>query len=278
MIYGGFQQPDFYGSHAGFPFPHRSGVRSADPSPQRTVNRIGAMHEMHGGPIDGHNMIDIRNSVIGYSTGSLPPVLPPNHPMAVLDFQQGRQFERQSMQPAHHHHQVMYVCHGHCTGPQCDFSQSSRQWQSMVYLDPSQQGVDGGFRSEVVEMAPFALQKLDKKRASLSQMREILASKLESKQRQRWHRRQRKERGRDRRKSVSSESGIRFEPERSNERNSETMSLTLSLKEHDLSEGECSGCILFFGGRPFSFGTRFRREVFEFGGFFILKKDFFLIL
>ena len=32
--------------------------------------------------------------------------------------------------PPHHHHQVLYVCRGHCSGPQCDFSQSLKQWHS----------------------------------------------------------------------------------------------------------------------------------------------------
>ena len=29
--------------------------------------------------------------------------------------------------PPHHHHQVLYVCRGHCSGPQCDFSKSLKQ-------------------------------------------------------------------------------------------------------------------------------------------------------
>ena len=38
-----------------------------------------------------------------------------------------------------------------------------------------------GFRSEVVEMTPMALRKLDQKKESLSRMKQVLASKLESK-------------------------------------------------------------------------------------------------
>lgn len=78
--------------------------------------------------------------------------------------------------------QVLYVCHGGnmCSGPtSCQFSQSLRQWQSLIRLEDE----SGGFQSEVVEKAPMSLRKLDEKRESLSQMKEILAEKLESKQR-----------------------------------------------------------------------------------------------
>ena len=88
--------------------------------------------------------------------------------------------------------------------------------QSVTYLDPSQQAIQGNsqpvhFRSEVVETAPSAFRKLDKKRATISQMKEILATKLENKHRQRMSRRQRnieREKSRERtghhRKSLSS--------------------------------------------------------------------------
>jgi hypothetical protein len=84
--------------------------------------------------------------------------------------------------------QVMYVCHGQCSGPQCDFTHTMRQCQSLVWLDNR-----GGneiesspiFQSEVVAMTDSSLRKLDEKKQTLSHMRELLADKLESKQQRR---------------------------------------------------------------------------------------------
>ncbi len=80
-------------------------------------------------------------------------------------------------------HQVVYVCHGHCSGPECEFTQSIRHWQSMVRLGDGQ-----CFRSEVVEQAPLSLVKLEEKRRSLDKMKSVLRGKLESKQRHREQR------------------------------------------------------------------------------------------
>jgi hypothetical protein len=82
----------------------------------------------------------------------------------------------------------MYVCHGQCSGPQCDFTHTMRQCQSLVWLDNR-----GGneiesspiFQSEVVAMTDSSLRKLDEKKQTLSHMRELLADKLESKQQRR---------------------------------------------------------------------------------------------
>ena len=82
----------------------------------------------------------------------------------------------------------MYVCHGQCSGPQCDFTHTMRQCQSLVWLDNR-----GGneiesspiFQSEVVAMTDSSLRKLDEKKETLSHMRELLADKLESKQQRR---------------------------------------------------------------------------------------------
>ena len=54
---------------------------------------------------------------------------------------------------------------------------------SMAPSGPSQgpNSHEIGFRSEVVEMTPMALRKLDQKKESLSRMKQVLASKLESK-------------------------------------------------------------------------------------------------
>ena len=215
--------------------------RSADPSPHRTASRIESMGEMHGGPLLARPSSALssgfqptqRHVIGGYSSdtpmmhnrdsrkyGQLLPYQGPNHQSLVpvrapLNV---RQASSPSPHP-HHHHEVVYVCHGQCTGPRCDFSKNTKQLQSVVYLDPSQQTVQGGpqapvhtFRSEVVETAPSAFRKLDKKRATISQMKEILAKKLENKHRQRLTRRQRnmeREKSRERsgggcRKSCSS--------------------------------------------------------------------------
>jgi hypothetical protein len=153
-----------------------------------------------------HNFYASQSPYKGVTPQSLVPVRTP------VDF---RQTANASPHP-HHHHEVVYVCHGQCTGPRCDFSKSTRQMQGVTYLDPSQQAIQGHsepvhFRSEVVETAPSAFRKLDKKRATISQMREILATKLENKHRQRTSRRQRnleREKSRERtghhRKSFSS--------------------------------------------------------------------------
>ena len=87
--------------------------------------------------------------------------------------------------PAHHHHQVLYVCRGHCSGPQCDFTQSLKQWHSTVWLGSERGNPDGvpGFQSQVMASAPKALEKLDQKRQTLHQLKEVLAQKLESKNR-----------------------------------------------------------------------------------------------
>jgi hypothetical protein len=84
--------------------------------------------------------------------------------------------------PAHHHHQVLYVCRGHCSGPQCDFRHSLKQWHSTVWLGDGSGPEPGGFQSQVVASAPQALEKLDQKRQTLHQLKGVLAQKLEDKQ------------------------------------------------------------------------------------------------
>ena len=194
--------------------------RSADPSPHRTASRIESMREMHGGPLlarpssaASSGFHPAQRHVIGGSTSDIP--MSHHRDSGVLvphgQYQGANQHSlvpvrtpmdiRETSSPSphpHHHHEVVYVCHGQCTGPRCDFSKNTRQMQSVVYLDPSQQAIQGNnqppvhaFRSEVVETAPSAFRKLDKKRATISQMKEILAKKLENKHRQRMSRRQR---------------------------------------------------------------------------------------
>lgn len=219
--------------------------RSADPSPQRTACRIESLREMHGGPLFMNEprlpMSGFSTShrhLLGGSTSNLPlaegfsHLHQRNHPLHLSQtpFPVGnphslvpvgtpshiKQPTHSSPHP-HHHHEVLYVCHGQCTGPRCDFSKSTRQMQSLVYLDPAQQAIEGRsepvhFRSEVVETAPSAFRKLDKKRATISQMRELLATKLENKHRMRMSRRQRnlgrdksrEHQGYNQRKSLSS--------------------------------------------------------------------------
>ena len=90
--------------------------------------------------------------------------------------------------------QVMYVCHGHCSGPECEFTQSIRHWQSMVML-----GDDCAYQAEGFERKPIlgsgnqlaAVGRLDKDRESLARMREVLQGKLESKHRNRERKRMR---------------------------------------------------------------------------------------
>ena len=219
------------------PLPPRP--RSADPSPHRTASRIESLSEMHGGPLPFSDAISsstsgfppIRRHLIGGSSSNLPMMTRTHHSLrgnpppysSQISYHNGGSQSlvpmntiptdlNQSPNP-HHHHQVLYVCHGQCTGPRCDFSKSTRQMQSLVYLDPSQKASQGTFqpvshfRSEVVETAPSAFRKLDKKRATISQMKEILATKLENKNRQRMSRKQRNmfrdQRG-NHRKSTSS--------------------------------------------------------------------------
>ena len=209
-------------------------TRSADPSPQRTAEKLETMRNLReAGLLMKHETKwyqdppDLHPPPLGSSTQSLPQI-------SVVDFQQGHDFDRISLQPAHHRHQVVYVCHGQCTGPQCDFSQKSRQWQSMTYIDStSGQEIDlsAGFRSEVVEMAPYAFKKLESKKASMTHMKELLATKLESKQRHKLTRRRRRE-GRDRRNSVSSEQGFgMLDSDRSfaDSKEQETRSLSLTV-------------------------------------------------
>ena len=94
--------------------------------------------------------------------------------------------------PPHHHHQVVYVCRGHCSGPQCDLSQMQgvKQWHSSVWLDGEQNkqltpaDIDG-FHSQVVASAPKAFEKLDQKKQTLLQLKGVLAQKLENKHKQR---------------------------------------------------------------------------------------------
>ena len=88
--------------------------------------------------------------------------------------------------PPHHHHQVLYVCRGHCSGPECDFSQSLKEWHSSVWLDQDKDRQlghqQGGFQSQVVASAPKAFEKLDQKRQTLHKLKGVLAQKLEEKQ------------------------------------------------------------------------------------------------
>ena len=85
----------------------------------------------------------------------------------------------------------MYVCHGQCSGPQCDFTHTMRQCQSLVWLDNragNEIEQSPIFQSEVVAMTDSSLRKLDEKKQTLSHMRELLADKLESKQHRRRNR------------------------------------------------------------------------------------------
>ena len=77
--------------------------------------------------------------------------------------------------------QVLYVCRGHCSGPQCDFSKSLKTWHSTVWLDdgskPSSEALEADlthpFQSQVVASAPKALEKLDQKRETLNKLKGI---------------------------------------------------------------------------------------------------------
>ncbi len=126
--------------------------RSADPSPQRTAQRIESLHRMSS-ERDGH-------TPTMFNTGQH------LHPRPLFHQQQSSVF--------------YYVCHGHCSGPECQFTQSLRHWQSLVTIDGPK--VSPG--NDLVSAEPLlSLQRLDEKRESLSQMRDVLAEKLESKQR-----------------------------------------------------------------------------------------------
>ena len=113
----GFQMQPYWSEPNKTP---RTSVRSADPSPSRTA----------------------------FPPFPQPVSYWPRNTHNVVDFSQG-DFDRQQVGvetdwnptplPIHHTHQVMYVCHGQCTGPQCDFSRRSKQWHSMTYLDGSGQ-------------------------------------------------------------------------------------------------------------------------------------------
>ena len=205
--------------------------QSAEPNlSHRTASRIESLREMHGGPllvneppVSGSGFPPFSRQLIGGSASNLPKAqrnFPIHHNSSLYSSQAPHKVVNpQSLVPSrtsphpHHHHEVLYVCHGQCTGPRCDFSKSTRQMQAVTYLDPSQQAIQGNaqpvshFRSEVVETAPSAFRKLDKKRATISQMKELLATKLETKHRQRMSRRQRNmtrdQRG-NHRKSMSS--------------------------------------------------------------------------
>ena len=106
------------------------------------------------------------------------------------------QHRHHHQQHGHHQHQpVMFLHRGHhCMGQDCEFTQSIRHWQSMIRLQRQQENnnEECTFQSEVVEKAPLSLAKLDEKRKNLSQMREILSAKLESKHRSRQKRKERK--------------------------------------------------------------------------------------
>ena len=99
---------------------------------------------------------------------------------------------------------MLYLCHGQCSGPQCDFTHTMRQCQSLVWLDNRAAGgseVEPIFQSEVVAMTDSSLRKLDEKKQTLTQMKELLADKLESKQLRR------RSKSRTRRDSNYSEDG-----------------------------------------------------------------------
>ncbi len=204
--------------------------RSADPSPHRTTRRIEAIRAMSASPSAASGTFTAVPAAAVVSptasrtvrTGSPGAVSTAsqyfrNHPeMAAavhnrekrlqhreLHRRVGDAMEEQASGSADGRrpdgrsvaHQVLYVCHGHCSGPECEFTQSIRHWQSLVRLGDGQ-----CFRSEVVEKAPLSLVKLEEKRQSLGRMKEVLAGKLESKQR---HRERKEERQRQRRRSAS---------------------------------------------------------------------------
>jgi len=166
--------------------------RSADPSPARTVERIEAMaNRLGNGSLAPRASASLpRQSVVPYDgPAATARQFFAAHPSVATAVAAGDQERQVRALPATVHaaaaasaassasHQVVFVCHGHCQGPECEFTQSIRHWSSMVTLN------DGAcFRSEVVERAPLSLMKLEERRRNLSQMREVLAGKLESKQ------------------------------------------------------------------------------------------------
>ena len=100
--------------------------------------------------------------------------------------QSGYQFNPDKNGPdatPHHHHQVLYVCRGHCSGPKCDFSQSLKEWHSTVWLDKDNHKLENSspFGSQVMASAPKALEKLDQKRETLKNLKNVLAQKIENK-------------------------------------------------------------------------------------------------
>ena len=114
-------------------------------------------------------------------------------PGAIQTLQSGYSYDpgsnpEQDQAPPHHHHQVLYVCRGHCSGPQCDFSKSLKQWEETVWLDDGSGGGTGKkvnsagsgqgdvvpFQSQVMASAPKALEKLDQKRETLNKLKSVL--------------------------------------------------------------------------------------------------------
>ena len=118
-------------------------------------------------------------------TGSIPAI----HQESGYSFNPGKNPD--GAQP-HHHHQVLYVCRGHCSGPQCDFSQSLKQWHSTVWLNDNDNR-SSPFGSQVMASAPKALEKLDQKRETLKDLKNVLARKIEHKQKNREKKLLRKE-------------------------------------------------------------------------------------
>ena len=149
-------------------------MRSADPSPQRTSDRIESFHRMsnerdgYPGRFANHKHHKGNSGYQGHGQGH-------GQGQIELPYHPPRPASAQAF-----NHQVTYVCHGHCSGPECEFNQSIRHWQSMVMLEDGQ-----CFQSEVVEKTPLSLLKLDEKRENLASMKEVLAGKLETKKRNR---------------------------------------------------------------------------------------------
>lgn len=108
-------------------------------------------------------------------TGSIPSI--PIHEESGYAIEGNGTSSENSNSKPHHHHQVLYVCRGHCSGPQCDFSKSLKQWHSTVWLNDG----SASFQSQVVASAPKALEKLDQKRETLRSLKGVLAAKLEKK-------------------------------------------------------------------------------------------------
>ena len=77
-------------------------------------------------------------------------------------------------------------------GPQCDFSQSLKQWHSTVWLN-DKDNRSSPFGSQVMASAPKALEKLDQKRETLKDLKNVLARKIENKHKNREKKLLRKE-------------------------------------------------------------------------------------